>query len=79
MPTLYQLRQKSGMGLAAIVQNAREIDPFFPATHVGLIKIEQRGTTDYWQIKALSGVYNYPMEEMALIARPTNRKNLSNK
>ncbi len=71
--TLRDLRKKSGLTTAQICTEAREVDKLFPATHNGLLSIEERGTENYWQIMALASVYKRDMAELARIAAPPKR------
>jgi hypothetical protein len=68
--TLRGLRDRSNLTIAQIIEKARETDPNFPRTHVGLLEIEQRGTRDYWKIHALAAVYGRTPEEIAEVAKP---------
>lgn len=73
--TLRQLRRESGLSWRQIVTLALETDPNFPRTAAGLSCLENRGTENYYQIKALAAVYRRPFAEVLLASTPHSRKN----
>ncbi len=73
IPPLRSLRKEIDLKIGDILIRAKAIDPSFPTTHVGYLEIEERGTRDYWKIRALAAVYGKSPEEMAEIVKPGNK------
>lgn len=68
--TLYDLRKQDGRTAREIIDAAKRLEPTFPSEPASLSAIEQRGTRDYWYLKALAAVYAIDLNSLAAIARP---------
>ena len=65
-----ELRNRTGLSIAQIIERALPVDTLFPRSHAGLLGIEENGTRDYWKIIALANVYEKAPEEVAEMFKP---------
>lgn len=78
--TLTTLRESKQMKIADIIASAQCVDPTFPSSHAGYLGIEEKGTRDYWKIRALSSVFDVEMTLLAEVLKPSSlRKKCSEK
>src|SRR5256885_1172402 len=68
---LVALRAERKMSRPTVIKEVRKIEPSFPATREGLMRMEVRGTDNYWYIHALAAVYEMDPATVAAIARAT--------
>lgn len=62
--TLKDIRKASSLTLYQIISQLKTIEPTAPATHTGLIHLENRGTDRIRIIRALAQVYGLPLDRV---------------
>lgn len=59
------------MTIIQIIQAAKTHDPEFPESKPGYLVLEERGTRDYWKIRALAEIFKVDPHQLASALKPS--------